>query len=104
MVACPYGVRYFNPSRSSDERKFPALTHGTVDKCDFCAHRIDRGVVPACVNTCPPGARLFGDLNDPASEVSRLVTERGARPLLQEFGTGPCVFYKGGRLDAFRRV
>jgi len=104
MEACPYGVRYFNPMKSPDERAFPALTHGTVDKCDFCAHRIDRGVMPACVNTCPAGARIFGDLADPASEVRRLVEVEKARPLLPEYGTGPFVFYKGGQPEAFRRA
>lgn len=102
MKACPYGVRYFNPSRSADEKAFPALTHGTVDKCDFCSHRIDRGVVPACVNTCPVGARIFGDLNDPEGQIQRLKAEGVVQPLLPEFGTGPSVFYKGGRPEVFK--
>jgi tetrathionate reductase subunit B len=94
MAACPYGSRYFNPSRSPDEGRFPALTHGTVDKCDFCAHRVDNGVVPACVNTCPAGARLFGDMNAPEGDVHELVATGSTRPLLLEFGTKPSVFYK----------
>ncbi|MEE9443501.1 MAG: 4Fe-4S dicluster domain-containing protein [candidate division Zixibacteria bacterium] len=97
MVACPYGVRYFNPRRDSEEaRLFPARTFGTVDKCDFCAHRVDNGVVPACVNTCIAYARTFGDLNDPESEVYRIHNSERLVPLLPEFGTGPSVFYKGG--------
>jgi tetrathionate reductase subunit B len=104
MEACPYGSRYFNATESPDEGAFPALTHGTVDKCDFCAHRIDRGVVPACVNTCPSGARIFGDLNEPGGEVQRLVSEDAARPLLPEFGTKPFVFYKGENPEEFRSV
>ncbi len=101
MAACPYGARYFNPTASPHEEAFPALTQGTVDKCDFCAHRIDRGVVPACVNTCPAGARTFGDLSDAAAEVHRRVAEGAVRPLRPEFGTEPAVFYVGGGLDAF---
>lgn len=102
MGACPYGARYFNPTESPLEEAFPALTHGTVDKCDFCAHRIDRGVVPACVNTCPAGARIFGDLADAEDEVHRRVAGGRAPPLLPEFETGPAVFYLGGAPDAFR--
>ena len=102
MGACPYGVRYFNPRKAPHEAAFPALTHGTVDKCDFCAHRIDRGVVPACVNTCLAGARIFGDLNDPGDEVHRRMADGSARTLLPEFETRPAVFYRGAGLDAFK--
>jgi Fe-S-cluster-containing dehydrogenase component len=102
MTACPYGVRYFNPRRDSEgERLFPARTLGTVDKCDFCAHRIDHGAVPACVNTCPAGARIFGDLNDPESEVAEAQRSDHAVPLLPEYGTQPSVFYTGGKTELF---
>lgn len=104
MVACPYGVRYFNPRKDTEGRKlFPARTYGTVDKCNFCAHRIDNGAVPACVNTCPAGARIFGDLNDPESEIAQAYSDKQARPLLREHGTGPSVFYKGGNPQLFER-
>jgi len=104
MGACPYNVRYFNPDHNPDEEQFPALTHGTVDKCDFCMHRVDNGVVPACLNTCPAGARIFGNLNDPDSEVSRLAAVRTAVALLPQFGTGPSVFYIGGRPEVFEEA
>ncbi len=94
MVACPYNVRYFNPKKDPEgEKRFPARTHGIVDKCTFCFHRLDNGVVPSCVNTCPAKARIFGDLNDPDSEVSHLIAKESATTLLPEFGTGPSVFY-----------
>jgi tetrathionate reductase subunit B len=96
MVACPYGVRYFNPRKDSEgELLFPARTRGTVDKCNFCAHRVDNGVVPACVNTCPTSARIFGDLSDPGSDVTHKYNSDHAVPLLPELGTGPSVFYTG---------
>jgi tetrathionate reductase subunit B len=96
MGACPYNVRYYNPDRDPGEERFPARTHGTVDKCDFCLHRVDKGVVPACVNTCPTGARIFGDLSDPGDEVNRLVSGGTAVTLLPQFGTEPSVFYISG--------
>lgn len=104
MVACPYNARYFNPRRDSEgERLFPARTLGTVDKCNLCAHRVDNGVVPACVNTCPASARFFGDLNDRESEVYRKYSSEEPVPLLPEFGTGPSVFYKGGNPKLFEK-
>ncbi len=81
--ACPYGAREF------DE------VEGVMKKCTLCVDRIynenldpeDR--VPACVSTCPAGARHFGDLGDPNSDVSRLVAERGGMDLMAEMGYRP---------------
>jgi Fe-S-cluster-containing dehydrogenase component len=102
MGACPYQSRYFNDLHDEEsERHFPATTHGTVDKCDFCPHRVDNGVSPACVNTCPVNARYFGDLNDAESDVHRLVSTERATKLLPDLGTEPSVFYIGGNPDAF---
>jgi len=58
VEACPYGARYLDESR------------GVVDKCTGCVQRVEAGGVPACVATCVGGSRMFGDLNDPNSEVS----------------------------------
>jgi Fe-S-cluster-containing dehydrogenase component len=67
-----------------------------MEKCTFCVHRLDKGLDPACVTTCPVQALLFGDLEDPESPVSRIRNERPYFRLLEEAGTLPSVFYFGG--------
>lgn len=85
VTACPYGARYRNP-----------VTR-LADKCDFCSHRLARGQLPACVETCPTRARTFGDLNDPASEVSRLVKKGGVITVESpHVNTKPQVYYLAG--------
>lgn len=96
MGACPYGVRSFAWNHVDDDGlAFPSRAIGVADKCDFCTHRIDQGLVPACVNTCPAGARVVGDLDDPHSDVARLVAANPVQTLLPELGTRPQVFYIG---------
>lgn len=81
MQACPYDVRFLHPVQK------------IVHKCTFCIHRLDRGLQPACVETCMTRARVFGDLNDPKSEVSRLVATKPIHVLKPEAGTEPQVYY-----------
>ncbi len=111
IAACPYGVRVFNwgdreyaPGftvgygedwRINDGRLVftPDRPIGVVEKCTFCVERIDVGEQPFCVEVCPTGARVFGDVNDPSSEVSALINEDGAVQMLGELGTDPHVYY-----------
>ena len=81
LPACPYGARFSHPVKN------------IVNKCDFCIHRVDNGVVPSCVNTCPSNALSFGDLNDPKTEVSRLAAADNVKVLKPGLGTEPSVFY-----------
>jgi tetrathionate reductase subunit B len=97
IKACPYGVRSIDPfvklTKSNREKDLG------VGKCTFCSHRVDKGIVPSCVNTCQGGARIFGDLNDPGSEAAKLVKEfnldkdRKTSTLLPDKKTAPHVFY-----------
>jgi tetrathionate reductase subunit B len=95
--ACPYGVRSIDPfsklTRADREKDLG------VGKCTFCSHRVDKGIVPSCVNTCQGGARIFGDMNDSGSAVAKLIKEfkldknRKTSTLLPGEKTEPHVFY-----------
>ena len=77
-----------------EKLNFAKWDPGTVQKCTFCAHRIDEGhYEPACVETCPAKCRFFGDLDDPHSEVSHLVRNGNAQQPREEYGTRPSVSY-----------
>lgn len=119
VIACPYQNRIFL-SKSKNPGYFPGypLTGfekkgkqlyphqvGTVEKCNFCMERIDAGMAkglkpgvdreatPACVNTCQARAMTFGDLDDSASEVSKLIKDKDGFQLRAEYGTEPSVYY-----------
>lgn len=101
MAACPYtGVRSFNweepqhvvPHALGDV-DVPVHQKHVVEKCTFCWHRLAKGLEPACLETCPGRGRFFGDLNDPDSEVSKLIREREYKQLLPDEGTKPSVYY-----------
>ncbi|MBM2831619.1 MAG: hypothetical protein HW414_671 [Dehalococcoidia bacterium] len=66
---------------------------GVMEKCTFCVHRLEKGLLPACVANCPVKVFTFGDLSDPKSEVSRVAADRSAFRLLENAGTEPRVFY-----------
>ena len=99
--ACPYeGVRSLisdNPEYYLEvevgEFDAPPHTAGTVEKCTFCKNLIDRGDVPACMQLCPGRARYWGDLDDPASEVSKAIEGRDCHLILEAAGTSPSVYY-----------
>jgi len=101
MAACPYtGVRSFNWEEPQYYLGTPLgeldadehVMH-TVEKCILCHNRVERGLEPACIEVCPGRARHFGDLDDPDSEVSKLVASRRWEQLLPEEGTHPSVYY-----------
>ena len=87
VEACPYDARYF------DEHS------GTVDKCTFCVQRVNLGLEPACVTTCPTRTRTFGDMSDPTSAVSELLERGRVEVRLPEAGTHPKVYYLRGELQ-----
>jgi len=103
MMACPYQNRYywdkspdtyFTEGGSPYELTVPReFQKAVVQKCDFCRERLERGLEPACVVTCPAEARTFGDLDDPNSEVSRLIKERRGFQIQPDLGTDPSVYY-----------
>ena len=88
MASCPYDVRYVNPLRK------------IVQKCFWCAHRVDAGLLPACVETCLGRALIFGDINDPNSEISQVLATNAVVRLKPELGTDPHVFYIAADADA----
>jgi len=114
QVACPYEARKFNwkayrePNPAVPEWGQPEIARrprGVPEKCSFCVQRIDRGLelaltpgvdpdaTPACCVVCPTGARVFGDLNDPNSAVSRILREHASYRLREDLGTAPRVYY-----------
>ncbi|HYT76428.1 MAG TPA: NrfD/PsrC family molybdoenzyme membrane anchor subunit [Vicinamibacterales bacterium] len=90
MEACPYDQLFIDPN-----------TH-TAEKCNFCANRVENTLLPACVIVCPTECRIFGDLDDPSSEVSRIVQHEAFAVRKPEKGTGPRVFYLGADESAIR--
>lgn len=108
MAACPYNARRFNwwepehpPARVNPidgsieplNPEVPLRPRGVVEKCTFCVHRTREGKIPRCVEVCPVRARHFGDLNDPESEVSKLLRTVRTYRIREELNTRPMLFY-----------
>ena len=84
VMACPYGAIYIDPETQ------------TADKCTYCAHRIASSMMPACVVACPVEANIFGDLEDPASNISKYIQEHtDVQVRKPEKGTNPHHYYVG---------
>ena len=100
MIACPYNARFFNMKEEEGWRNkdFPKRSHGVAEACNLCAHRLDEGKQPACVEACAKqggNALTVGDLNDANSEISRLITQSAVKRILPDLGTEPKVYYIG---------
>ena len=98
VVSCPYTARRFNAfipeiPHEKINPMVPMRVEGVVEKCTFCVQRTRRGTLPMCVEVCPVGARHFGDLNDPDSEISNLLNLNPYFQLLGELNTGPNLRY-----------
>ncbi len=106
MAACPYEARRFNftePQVPAEDvnpvqgylsnRQRPK---GVVEKCHMCLHRTREGLYPACLEACPTGARKFGNLADPTSDVAQIVRTKSVFVLKEELGTHPRIFYYFG--------
>jgi Fe-S-cluster-containing dehydrogenase component len=102
-AACPYHARRFNwtkPSVPADEIT-PVQAYlsnrvrpqGVMEKCTFCLHRTRNGKLPACLEACPTGARVFGNLLDPESEIRWILSHKRVFVLKEELGTKPSFFY-----------
>jgi len=92
MASCPYNVRYVHPTKK------------IVQKCQWCHHRVDVGLEPACVNACPTSALIFGDITDPGSEVSRIIASNPVQVLKPDRDTQPQVYYIQADMAAMRTM
>jgi len=102
-AACPYHARRFNwtQPRISGSEINPDMGYlsnrprymGVMEKCTFCLHRVRIGRYPACVEACPTGARKFGDMNDPDSEVRQIIKKERVYVLKQDLKTLPRFYY-----------
>lgn len=94
----PYRNPDLEMAYGKEERRIAGAGHmkGVIEKCTFCVHRVEKGLLPACVAGCPVDALPFGDLDDPDSAASRRLASKPAFRLLEELGTEPRVHYVGG--------
>lgn len=97
MMACPYNARSFIHEPLQDQKEHAPRGKGTVESCTMCVHRVDDGGQPACVEACADkggGAMLFGDLNDPESEISKRIAQYPTTQIRADLGTDPGVRYR----------
>jgi tetrathionate reductase subunit B len=96
-MACPYNARSFIHEPLEDQKPYAPRGKGTVESCTLCVHRVDEGGTPACVEACADeggGAMLFGDLNDPESEISKRIAQYPTHQVRADLGTDPGVRYR----------
>ena len=98
MMACPYKARSFVHEAISGQKSYAPRGKGTVESCTFCVHRVDADRQPACVEACRQSgneAMIFGDLNDPESEISQALARYPASQIRADLGLDPGVRYRG---------
>lgn len=98
MMACPYKARSFVHETLTDQVPDMPRGKGTVESCTFCVHRVDRGESPACVVACNDaenGAMVFGNLNDPNSEIAKRVATQASTEVRADLGLNLGVRYQG---------
>ncbi len=106
IISCPYEARFLD--EGEDQSYFAGMEEtayekahsglipkGTVSKCELCYDRVEAGLEPACAQVCSTHARIFGDLDDPESEISKRITQLQAKQLRPELGNEPAIFYAG---------
>ena len=81
VQACPYGCRYIHPEKK------------VADKCTLCYHRLTKGIDPACMEICPTGSRIYGDLNDKESDLVKYLKENNTHVLKPQMNTGAKLYY-----------
>lgn len=99
VMACPYQARSFIHENLTGQKPYSPRGKGTVESCTFCVHRVDRDQTPACVEACHSeegnGAMLFGDLNNPDSDISQRVKSVASREVRSDLGLNTGVRYEG---------
>ncbi len=98
MLACPYKARSFIHENLTDQVPHTPRGKGTVESCNFCTHRVDRGGTPACVEACEDAghqALVFGDMNDPDSELSGQLKEKSTTQIRSDLNLNTGVRYHG---------
>jgi tetrathionate reductase subunit B len=98
MMACPYKARSFVHESLEDQNPWAPRGKGTVESCNMCVSRVDAGQQPACVEACNSDghkAIIFGDLNDPNSDIARAVEKHSTTQVRADLGLNPGVRYKG---------
>lgn len=99
MAACPYGARSLNwrdPRpfiKTEINKEYPTRTRGVVEKCNFCFERLAKGKIPACVEACKDKALIFGDVEDPNSEIRKVLQTNATIRRKPQLGTRPQVYY-----------
>lgn len=95
MMACPYKARSFVHQPLTEQNPEVPRGLGCVESCTFCVHRVDKGQTPACVESCPEGAMVFGDLKDPNSAISRRLAQVATTQVRADLGLDTGVRYQG---------